>query len=312
METDCLNGPGPAGKPWSLGSKDKSLRGFIQLAAKVRDRSPSPSFVPAGVRENPAHPLDGTDVHWTSVLPPSLLPKGEGGEPRRATRANAYDLALPRLLQLASPSLPVGAYSFSEGLEYAVHAGWVGDALGLHDWLHHGLLGGAAQLEAAVLVRVYDAWRRDDLECLRYWDEWLSATRETEELRNQSLDMGRALLRLLKDLEPPLPHAAELFAASCNFATAFGIAAAHWGISREDATMAYLQNWAANSVSAGVKLIPLGQTAGQQLLWDLQGDVAHAAQSAQRIADDELSVGNWGLALASMAHETQYSRLFRS
>ena len=219
---------------------------------------------------------------------------------------------LPRLLQLASPTLPVGAYSYSEGLEYAVHAGWVRDARGLRDWLHHGLLDGAAQLEAAVLVRVYDAWRGDDLERLRDWDAWLSATREAEELRHQSLDMGRALLRLLKDLEPPLPRAAELFAATCNFATAFGIAAAHWGIARADATTAYLQSWVANLVGAGVKLIPLGQTAGQQLLWDLQDDVAHAAQTAQRVADEDLGVSNWGLALASMAHETQYSRLFRS
>ena len=220
--------------------------------------------------------------------------------------------ALLRLLQLASPALPVGAYSYSEGLEYAVHAGWVRDARDLRDWLHHGLLDGAAQLEAAVLVRVYDAWRGDDLDRLRDWDQWLSATRETEELRNQSLDMGRALLRLLKDMEPPLPHVAELFAATCNFATAFAIAAAHWGIFRADATTAYLQNWVANLAGAGVKSIPLGQTAGQQLLWDLQDDVTNAVQTAQRIADEDLGVSNWGLALASMAHETQYSRLFRS
>lgn len=220
--------------------------------------------------------------------------------------------ALLRLLQLASPALPVGAYSYSEGLEYAVHAGWVRNARDLRDWLGHGVLDGAAQLEAAVLVRAYDAWRADDLDRLRGWDDWLGATRESEELRNQSRDMGRALLRLLKDLEPPLPHMAELFAVPCHFATAFAIAAAHWGLSRADAVTAYLQSWVANLAGAGVKLIPLGQTAGQQLLWDLQADVSHAAHTAQCLADEELGVSNWGLALASMAHETQYSRLFRS
>ncbi|MBI5612358.1 MAG: urease accessory protein UreF [Gammaproteobacteria bacterium] len=219
---------------------------------------------------------------------------------------------LLRLLQLASPSLPVGAYSYSEGLEYAVHAGWIRDACGLRDWLRHGLLVGAAQLEAAVLVRVYDAWGVDDIGRLRDWDDWLSATRETEELRNQSHDMGRALLRLLRDLEPTLPHATELFATACNFTTAFGIAAAHWAIARDDATIGYLQSWVANLVGAGVKLIPLGQTAGQQLLWDLQDNIACAAHIAQRLPDEDLGVSNWGLALASMAHETQYSRLFRS
>jgi urease accessory protein len=220
--------------------------------------------------------------------------------------------ALLRLLQLASPSLPVGAYSYSEGLEYAVHAGAVRDAATLRAWIEDGLEFGAARLEAAVLARVHDAWRQDDLERVQSWDRWLGATREGEELRHQSLDMGRALLRLLKDLDPPLPNVSALFAAPCNFASVFGIAAAYWDIPRRAAVAAYLQSWVANLAGAGVKLIPLGQTAGQQLLWDLQAGVAQAAQTAAHIADEDLGVGNWGLALAGMAHETQYSRLFRS
>lgn len=222
------------------------------------------------------------------------------------------DRALLRLLQLASPALPVGAYSYSEGLEYVVQAGAVRDAASLRDWVEDGLEFGAARLEAAVLVRVHNAWQRGDLQRMQHWDRWLGATRESEELRNQSLDMGRALLRLLEDLEPPLPNAIGLFAAPCHFATAFGIAAAHWDVARDVAVTAYLQSWAANLVSAGVKLIPLGQTAGQQLLWDLQGVVACTAQIARQVGDDDLGVGNWGLALAGMAHETQYTRLFRS
>lgn len=219
---------------------------------------------------------------------------------------------LLRLLQIASPSLPVGAYSYSEGLEYAVHAGVVGDVNMLRSWIEDGLEYGAARLEAAILLRVYDAWRRGSLEEVQAWDRWLGAARESEELRNQSLDMGRALLRLLKDLDPPLPNAAVLFAAPCNFASVFGIAAAHWDIGRAAAVVAYLQSWVTNLVSAGVKLIPLGQTAGQQLLWDLQDAVARASRTAEDIDDEDLGVGNWGLALAGMAHEAQYSRLFRS
>lgn len=220
--------------------------------------------------------------------------------------------ALLRLLQLASPALPVGAYSYSEGLEYVVHASCVNDASSLRAWIEDGLEFGAAQLEAAVLVRVYDAWRRGDLERVQHWDRWLGATRESEELRNQSLDMGRALLRLLKDLEPPLPNVDRLFAAPCHYVTAFGIAAAHWGIARENAVAAYLQNWATNLASAGVKLIPLGQTAGQQLLWDLQAALTRATQFALSVEDDNMAVSNWGMVLASMRHETQYMRLFRS
>jgi len=220
--------------------------------------------------------------------------------------------ALLRLLQLASSSLPVGAYSYSEGLESVVQAGTVDSAGTLRAWIEDGLEFGVARLEAAILGRVHDAWRRGDLEGVQAWDRWLGAARESEELRNQSLDMGRALLRLLRDLDPPLPDVATLFAAPCNFASAFGIAAAHWEIARGDAVAAYLQSWVANLVSAGVKLIPLGQTAGQQLLWDLQDAVASGAQTAEDIGDDDLGVGSWGLALAGMAHETQYSRLFRS
>jgi urease accessory protein len=219
---------------------------------------------------------------------------------------------LLRLLQIASPSLPVGAYSYSEGLESAVHAGTVRDAGTLRVWIEDGLEYGAARLEAAILVRVYDAWRRGRLEQVQTWDRWLGAARESEELRNQSLDMGRALLRLLKDLDPPLPNVAALFAAPCNFASVFGVATAHWEIGRTAAVAAYLQSWVANLVSAGVKLVPLGQTAGQQLLWDLQEPIVRASQAAAHVADEDLGVGNWGLALAGMAHETQYSRLFRS
>lgn len=219
---------------------------------------------------------------------------------------------LVRLLQLASPALPVGAYSYSEGLEYAVHAGWVQDARGLKQWLHDGLREGSARLEAAVLVRVYDATCCGDCAWAERWDDWLTAARESEELRAQSHDMGRALLRLLADLDPGVPQARAWLARPCNFASAFAIAAASWRIPRAAAVTAYLQCWASNLVSAGVKLIPLGQTAGQQLLWDLQEPLLAAAECAAGVADDDLGVASWGLALASMAHESQYSRLFRS
>ncbi|MFP5348320.1 MAG: urease accessory protein UreF [Gammaproteobacteria bacterium] len=226
--------------------------------------------------------------------------------------ANVDPSMLLRLLQLASPSLPVGAYSYSEGLEYAVHAGWVRDAQSLQTWLRDGLLDGAAQLEAAIVARVHDAYVGGETNGSERWDDWLSAARETEELRAQSHDMGRALLRLLADLSPPLPVARAWLARSCNFATAFAMAGAQWGIAREATVVAYLQSWVANLASAGVKLIPLGQTAGQQLLLELQPTVLQAVSLALAASDDDLGVANCGLALASMAHETQYSRLFRS
>lgn len=219
---------------------------------------------------------------------------------------------LLRLLQLASPALPVGAYSYSEGLEYAVEKGIVNDAARLREWLEDALHYGGALVEAAVLVRIYDAWHNDDRPRIELWNAWLTAARESEELRLQNLEMGRALLKLLADLQPPFPLAAQLLAGPCNFVVAFALAAGYWQIEREVAVAAYLQSWATNLVSAGVKLIPLGQTAGQQLLWDLQESVDHAASLALTLADEDLAVANWGHALACMGHETQYSRLFRS
>lgn len=220
--------------------------------------------------------------------------------------------AVLRLLQLTSPALPVGGYSYSEGLEYAVHAGWVRDADGLRTWLIDGLTHGATQLDAAIVARVYDAQRRGDHAGAVYWDDWLTASRETEELRQQSQDMGRALMKLLVKLPPPLADAEVWLGRCCHFATAFAIAGAHWHIERHAILVGYLQSVINNVLTAGIKLIPLGQTAGQQLLWGLQQELLAAADRASRVSDDGLGVTNCGFSLASMAHEAQYSRLFRS
>ena len=220
--------------------------------------------------------------------------------------------ALLRLLQLASPSLPVGAYSYSEGLEYAVENRAVVDVASLRAWLEDALEYGGARVEAAVLVRVYDAWQLGNADAVRRWNVWLTAARESEELRRQNHEMGRALLKLLAELHPSPAGVASLLAQPCNFVVAFAIAAAHWRIARDAAVIGYLQTWTTNMIGTGVKLIPLGQTAGQRLLWDLQSTIEETARAAATIKDDNLAVSNWGQALASMRHETQYSRLFRS
>lgn len=221
-------------------------------------------------------------------------------------------VGLLRLLQLASPALPVGAYSYAEGLEYLGETGRLRQRADLQGWIADALDVGGIRVEGAVLLRAHDAWMRGDGAALQAWDAWLSATRESEELRRQSADMGRALLRLLRDLHPAVEPLHGVAGRLCNFAVAFALAAAHWDISREDALLAYLHAWAANLINAGVKLIPLGQTEGQRLLWDLQAVVASAAERIRILDDDELDSFSWGLSLASMGHEVQYSRLFRS
>lgn len=225
----------------------------------------------------------------------------------------SHPISLMYLLQLASPALPVGAYSYSEGLEYLTSTGTISNAQDLQQWIVTELSSGAIRMEAGILIRAYQATSAGDIAQLWHWNAWLSATRETEELRCQSWQMGQSLLRLCQSLEPEFcTLLSGVRADQCNFAIAFAIAAHHWAIACEDALIGYLHSWATNLVNAGVKLIPLGQTAGQQLLINLQSHIAEAIEQILVLADHDLEACSWGLTLASMAHEQQYTRLFRS
>lgn len=222
------------------------------------------------------------------------------------------DSHLLSILQLASPTLPVGAYSYSEGLEMLVENGTIANQIHLKHWLEAELLYGAIRLEAAVMVRSQQAAKMGDVESLCRWNLWLSAARETEELRASSWQMGRSLIQLLGKLEPQIVPIVNAVGNPSNYAIAFGIAVAHWQISIKAALLGYLHSWASNLITAGVKLIPLGQTAGQQLLLNLQPLLITAALEILALEDDQLACCSWGLSLASMQHETQYTRLFRS
>ena len=228
--------------------------------------------------------------------------------------------ALLRLLQLVSPALPVGAYSYSEGLETLVQTGAIANCTTLEHWLTQELRQGAIRLETAVVARVYTAVIQQDFSTLNYWNQWLSAFRETEEMRQQSWQMGRSLVRLLQALQPQAlqtsSHSVQALIAACgepcNFAVAFGIAAAAWQIDRASASLGYLHSWTGNLVNASVRLIPLGQTQGQQLLLSLYPQLEQTAIEVLELSEEEFGSCSWGLAIASMTHETLYSRLFRS
>lgn len=228
--------------------------------------------------------------------------------------------SLLSLLQLVSPALPVGAYSYSEGLESLVETGIVNNQSTLEHWLQRELTYGAVRVEAGVMLRTYQAIAAQDWQAVVTWNRWLSATRETEELRLQSWQMGRSLLKLWLDLpasvSPALPiqelQLQTLQSEGCNFAVAFAIVADHWQIDATSALLGYLHSWVANLVSAGIKLIPLGQTAGQRTLLSLQPTIEEVAAHLSQMPDAALESCGWGLAIASMTHEIQYSRLFRS
>ena len=216
------------------------------------------------------------------------------------------------LLQLASPGLPVGSYSYSEGLETLIATGIINNQEKLWHWLQQELNYGAVRLEAAVMLRVYRSINSEDFLALNNWNLWLSAARETRELRQQSWQMGQSLFKLLMELEPQLRSILSSLEQPCNYAVAFAIAAATWKIDEAKMIMGYLHSWLSNLINAGVKSIPLGQTVGQKLLFNAQELLIKVTEELLSIEDEELATCGWGLALASMVHETQYTRLFRS
>jgi urease accessory protein len=207
---------------------------------------------------------------------------------------------LSKLLQLASPTLPVGAYSYSGGLEAAVEAGVVKDAASAEQWIGDVLEFSVARMEAPMLLGFLSG------DFVQTNEEFL-ASRETAELRAETVQMGYSLNRLIKDLgigEVPLEEP--------SFPAAFAFAATHWKIEPEAALQAYLWAWIENQVMAAVKAVPLGQTDGQRMLLGLGERISALIPKILSMKDEDVGNFSPGLALLSSRHETQYSRLFRS
>lgn len=226
----------------------------------------------------------------------------------------ATSLRLARLLQLASPALPVGAYSYSQGLESAVESGVVRDAASAGRWIGDALTFSLARFEAPALARLHSAWLACDYQEVRSLNEWFCATRETAELRAETLQMGYSLRRLCADLGELDPVALESLESieAVAFPTVFAFAAAQWALPARDVVIAYSWAWLENQVMAALKAVPLGQTDGQKLLLRLGEELGLIAEQAMSADDAALANFAPGLAIASSMHETQYSRLFRS
>jgi urease accessory protein len=217
-----------------------------------------------------------------------------------------------RLWQLISPALPVGAYAYSAGLETACDAGWVADEAQTREWIAGQLGHSLAALDVPLLARLYAAWQAENAAAVDYWNSYLQASRETAELLAEDRHLGTALAKLLGDLG--LAPANEWFErGDASFATSFALAAVHWRIPLEEAAAGCLWAWCENQVAAAVKLVPLGQTAGQRLLLILADAIPAVVEHGLAIEDPEdIGAACPGVIHASMQHETQYSRLFRS
>jgi len=218
------------------------------------------------------------------------------------------------LLRLASPQLPIGGYSYSQGLEMAVDNGRVNDPESAKRWISDQLLLNLARFEAPLLLAHCTAAANEDWPQLLQRCEEHRASRETRELHQESRQMGYSLQQLLNGL-PELDDAARSFLAQRSephLALGWALAARAWQISPQDALAAWFWSWLENQLAVLMKTLPLGQQAAQRLTSELLPLLQQAQQNASSLDPQHYGSAAFGLSLACMAHERQYSRLFRS
>jgi len=225
--------------------------------------------------------------------------------------------ALLQLMQLASPALPVGGFSYSDGLEAAVESGLVTSEAGAGTWLRDQLHLGLARSDLPVCARAFKAWQRGergDAATIKELNDWVIVTRETSELRQQTQQMGRSLGEWLKNRGVFDERVAVLkaLAPAPTWPVAFALAAAQTDAPLREALLTHAFGWAENMVQAALKAVPLGQGAGQRILASLIDAIPTEVDRAMLMADSERQAATPMLAILSAQHEAQYSRLFRS
>ncbi len=222
--------------------------------------------------------------------------------------ADASDLL--QLIWLASPALPVGGFSYSEGLEAAIEWAGVDSEAKAADWLSDQLHLSLARGDLAVVAQAIAAWREPDLVRLRALSDWTLHTRESAEFLLQTEQMGRSFVEWLR------LHDADAAAAFADlpatYPVAFACAVARTGAPVRDGCLAFAFGWAENMAAAAIKAVPLGQSAGQRILARLAREIPAAVAQAMALDDDTRQAFAPMLAILSARHETQYSRLFRS
>jgi urease accessory protein len=223
-----------------------------------------------------------------------------------------------RLLQLASQAFPIGGYSHSQGLESAIECRLVSNETEVRQWIGDVLAFSLGTYELPCLNDMHDAWLAGDIDRVLDANEEFLATRESSELRSASVQMGfsmRALLGAFPTLPEILLKSLQVMPEPSLPCVWSGLSAA-WGISQADSMTAYLWSWAENQVLVAMKSVPIGQTAGQRILWhigeQIEALIAERIGPTRRECETPRSNFAPGLAILSAQHETQYSRLFRS
>ena len=224
---------------------------------------------------------------------------------------NTANLSTIRLFQLISSASPTGGFCYSQGVETAVHMGWIATADNMYDWLCVCLHNGFARLDLPVLQRCYQAVQLGNSTDFNSWNHTLYSHRETAELRAEEIQRGRALWQLLQQYEltdidtfQP-PHTPTQIAG-------LAYVGYRWGIDIQDLQAGYIYSWAENMVMAAIKLIPLGQSAGQNILFRLCAQIPETIETSYHINDADIGAFTPMVSIASSLHETQPVRLFRS
>ncbi len=225
------------------------------------------------------------------------------------TTTISTDASLLQLIWLASPALPIGGFSYSEGLEAAIEHALVTTDTQAADWLTDQLHLSLARGELAVLAQALPAWRNQDLARITELNDWVLQTRETSEMRQQTEQMGRSLVEWLKSVAPASAAQAPF---PLTYPVAYALAAATSNAPERNTLLAFAFGWAENMVQAAIKAMPLGQSAGQRILLRLSREIPAAVDHALTLGDDARQAFSPMLAILSARHETQYSRLFRS
>ena len=223
---------------------------------------------------------------------------------------NINQMQLLQLLQLTSPSLPIGGFSWSQGLESAIDQGWLSNETDLADWLE-GVAGHSfVWQEWPLLMRLYRAVEQQDAAAQKHWNAVSLALRETAELRQEDTQMGTALLRLLRDLN--VQQVQHWQQKQTSYLTVFSMAAVNKQVPLEAACSGLIWSWLENQIAAALKAFPMGQTAGQRVFQRLVDKIPSWYQQSLTVIDDRVGLSVPGQVMASMQHENQYSRLFRS